>query len=635
MKKLINLFFLVAFYSLLISNYSMSQWFVQSIPTTNDLYSFQFIDANTAFAVGDSGTIIKTTNGGINWISQYSDSSKVLWSVKFLNSNTGFAVGGNDSDYFLGLILNTTNGGLNWNSQIINNIGFRRALCFINLNTGFAGGWVINQTLPVVYKTTNSGINWLPVTIANIRGVEYIFFVDSNTGWAVGDGTNSNEEVIIKTTNGGENWSVIYTVPNSWLSSIFFINANTGWLTGYLMGTNWHGLISKTTNGGINWFEQNQPNISELYEAKFVNENTGWVVGDVGTILKTTNGGDNWRYQYCPYTNWFWSMYLEDANTGWIVGGNGRVLKTTNGGGGFLNFSISGTVRYTDNNQPVTSGVVKAIKLNQNDASIIVYDTALIQSNGTYILHNVPQDSIYIGLYPNSGTTQDYVISYYPSAIDWHQATELYPTNNLTNIDLGAVRIQSTSAGNSVNGKVMRLTNSITGNLKDAVLYAKNGNTFVRCSTSDVNGVYHLPSLPTGNLKIIVNRLGFSNDSTTVNVTPSSNIDSINFNLFSNYTGIKPIDGLVPTDFKLYQNYPNPFNPVTKIKFNVAAHSVGQTFLSVYDLLGREIVTLVNENLNTGTYEVTFDGSNFASGIYFYKLETSGFVQTKKMLMIK
>jgi hypothetical protein len=97
-----------------------------------------------------------------------------------------------------------------------------------------------------------------------------------------------------------------------------------------------------------------------------------------------------------------------------------------------------------------------------------------------------------------------------------------------------------------------------------------------------------------------------------------------------------------PTDFILYQNYPNPFNPFTRIKFNIAPllRGVGEargvyTQLKVYDITGKEIITLVNETLQSGSYETTFDGSNLSSGIYFYKLETNQFTDIKKMILLK
>jgi hypothetical protein len=88
----------------------------------------------------------------------------------------------------------------------------------------------------------------------------------------------------------------------------------------------------------------------------------------------------------------------------------------------------------------------------------------------------------------------------------------------------------------------------------------------------------------------------------------------------------------------LYQNYPNPFNPSTKIKFNIASNVRSQTAnvkLIIYDIIGREIKILVNEQLQPGTYEVTFDGSALPSGVYFYKLETGNYTETEKMLLLK
>jgi hypothetical protein len=93
-------------------------------------------------------------------------------------------------------------------------------------------------------------------------------------------------------------------------------------------------------------------------------------------------------------------------------------------------------------------------------------------------------------------------------------------------------------------------------------------------------------------------------------------------------------------DFLLQQNYPNPFNPSTRITFSVRdsglpAGQAGFVSLKVYDLLGREVRTLVNENLQPGSYEVTFSADGLASGVYFYRLTTPTFSQSKPMEVIK
>jgi photosystem II stability/assembly factor-like uncharacterized protein len=102
--------------------------------------------------------------------------------------------------------------------------------------------------------------------------------------------------------------------------------------------------------------------------------------------------------------------------------------------------------------------------------------------------------------------------------------------------------------------------------------------------------------------------------------------------------GIKNLSNEVPIRFSLEQNYPNPFNPITKIKFSIP--SVGQrhafdVHLIIYDILGREVATPINQKMKPGHYDVEWDGSNFASGVYFYKLEAGSFVETKKMVLIK
>lgn len=97
--------------------------------------------------------------------------------------------------------------------------------------------------------------------------------------------------------------------------------------------------------------------------------------------------------------------------------------------------------------------------------------------------------------------------------------------------------------------------------------------------------------------------------------------------------GISSINAEIPKSFSLKQNYPNPFNPMTKIKFDLPSSL--NTKITVYDILGKEVKTLINGKLNPGAHEVDFDGSNLPSGVYFYKLETESFTETKKMVLIK
>lgn len=101
----------------------------------------------------------------------------------------------------------------------------------------------------------------------------------------------------------------------------------------------------------------------------------------------------------------------------------------------------------------------------------------------------------------------------------------------------------------------------------------------------------------------------------------------------SEVTGIIQISSEVPGKFSLEQNYPNPFNPETKFRFHIPEK--GNVKLTVFDLLGRNVSALVNQNLEPGTYEAGFNASGLNSGVYFYRLESNGYTETKKMILVK
>ena len=105
----------------------------------------------------------------------------------------------------------------------------------------------------------------------------------------------------------------------------------------------------------------------------------------------------------------------------------------------------------------------------------------------------------------------------------------------------------------------------------------------------------------------------------------------------SQIIGINPINTEIPLFYKLHQNYPNPFNPLTKINFEIPnSKSFDETvLLQVYDVSGRLVHTIINQKMVPGTYSVSFDGSDAASGIYFYTLEADNFRDAKKMVLVK
>jgi len=102
--------------------------------------------------------------------------------------------------------------------------------------------------------------------------------------------------------------------------------------------------------------------------------------------------------------------------------------------------------------------------------------------------------------------------------------------------------------------------------------------------------------------------------------------------IVNKFTGVKQTDE-IPLTYALYQNYPNPFNPTTTIKYSIP--NTERVTLKIYNILGQEVATLVDEEQKPGVYELKFDAGNLASGVYFYRLKAGGFTAVKKMMLVK
>jgi hypothetical protein len=154
------------------------------------------------------------------------------------------------------------------------------------------------------------------------------------------------------------------------------------------------------------------------------------------------------------------------------------------------------------------------------------------------------------------------------------------------------------------------------GVLSRNILYQGNWYTF-RGWTGSGNGSYTSPDT-TGNDTV---------------VTISLNNPVVEVARWGTPIGIQNLSTEIPKEYKLYQNFPNPFNPQTNIHFDIV--KPGNVKVIVFDLLGREVQTIVNQDLVPGKYNVDFMANNFASGLYFYKIITNDFVDVKKMLIVK
>ena len=338
MKKLFKIF-IVAFFSFFIVHCTLkidnciaqTGWFPLNSGTTESLQSVYFTDANTGYAVGNPGTVLKTTDAGDNWFSQTIPTTEILHYVLFTDVNTGYIASGVYAS-FAGNLFKTTNGGNSWNAQILPKYAHYYSIYFNNSNTGYVSGY---QT---ILKTTNAGITWQYHEFSNYGFINSIYFVDINTGFATGS-KSYYDLVIIKTTDGGSNWFDTFTNPTYgyFFYGINFIDANTGVAVGGFTQPG-NAFILRTTNGGMNWdWVDYIFNNNDIYwSVRFVSPSIVYVAGGMtgyGAILISTNGGLNWSPQTSNSNNFLRGSYFTSLNTGYVVGVGGTILKTTDGGG--------------------------------------------------------------------------------------------------------------------------------------------------------------------------------------------------------------------------------------------------------------------------------------------------------------
>ncbi|MCW9095100.1 MAG: T9SS type A sorting domain-containing protein [Ignavibacteriaceae bacterium] len=171
----------------------------------------------------------------------------------------------------------------------------------------------------------------------------------------------------------------------------------------------------------------------------------------------------------------------------------------------------------------------------------------------------------------------------------------------------------------SVNDLQLQITLSGTSSKVAGELVDSNG-TVVAFNNSTSSNPFTLSAPSAGLYRV---NAGYKNpslrwDSSMISITTVTNINENELN---------------PTAFKLYDNYPNPFNPSTTLRYSIPEASF--TTLKVYDELGKEVATLVNETKSAGTYEVEFSAKDLASGIYYYTLQAGSFSKTNKMILMK
>jgi len=406
--------------------------------------------------------------------------------------------------------------------------------------------------------------------------------VDDNVCW----GKNSNNSQFVRTTDGGNNWTVSTVTGASGLecSGISAINANTAWIAMNDPSNVTSGGIFKTTNGGSNWVRDTtafqgsggHPNVIHFFDA-----NNGLCVGNprggYWEIYTTADGGTNWARVSsvnipAPLSG---ELGIEHSNV--HSAGNSFWFQTyANRLYRTTDHGYTWTVADSVTGGPNQLGFGFAFKDDLNGLAADFFPISVISktTDGGETWAPIP--------YPPGLSTISSLFIVYAKG-----TTGSYIITSQTN--LGGNQMQPGTAYTTDDG----VTWTQVSNLPCGPAVFSDWNTGWCGSVND--SVYKWVS------DILV-------------------------------TSVNEVDGVVD-NFILEQNYPNPFNPSTTIRYSVPTTEF--VTLKVYDVLGNEVATLVNEEKPAGSYEVNFNAAKLSSGIYFYSLQVGSYTQTKKLILMK
>jgi photosystem II stability/assembly factor-like uncharacterized protein len=374
-----SIFMLIA---LLLPGQLHSQWIPQSIPVNKPITALEFTDSLNGWALTgwgpeqDTCYILRTSNEGNNWLVQQKFYNYTFYSMDMVDSMVGYASGVGGGGGFT-LLLKTTNGGLNWIDLNMPTLGVGLIdIFFVNRDSGYVCSDVFVSF--GVWRTTNGGANW-ERKVNGLNQFPYkLFFINFSTGYCGGDFT------LFKTINSGDNWFAINGF-SAIIKSIFFLNENSGWV-GLA-----NSRLAHTTNGGLNWSYQ-LPNftVGSTTDLYFYDSLKGWGGNRNLKIIKTTTGGSVWGFQVTSSASF--TISFLDSLRGWT--GDIGISRTTNGGGiithinSYTNFIPEDYILYQNYPNPFNSQAKISFEVKSNSfVKLIIYDIAgreinIWQSNG-------------------------------------------------------------------------------------------------------------------------------------------------------------------------------------------------------------------------------------------------------------
>lgn len=635
------------------------QWRHAQAPLHELFIRTSFINPNQGWVMTYSTyKILRTTDGGITW-----DSISILpfpyyLDMLFLNESVGFAAGNN------GKIMRTTDGGVTWNATQTNSYGDVYTLHFANDLIGWASGpgrWAL--------KTTNGGLTWTHMVTSGYEpSSRRVFSLDAQRAYIVGshDFLGTITGFLYSTANGGATWQARYF--DEVLTDVYFFSPNSGWVCDI------DGVIHQTTDGGMTWTQLN----GRSSRFTFAGSRRAWGIAGSGLIFATDDGWQTYRSQTQAVTTWIlWAVSALDSNRAVACGVNSLVVGTKDGGktwlqyynpgnstylmdilyksaneiwavgqGGTLVHSTDGGTSWLDStlNDPWLSGIAFAtedvgyivaasgtlyrtsdagkswsvdarfgntplerIVFSSPTLGWIVADDGVHRSTDggktwqhVYATTGVPLDVAAVGnraMFPKLNT----IVYTTDAGSTWTTRTVFPLETSIYSIESVAFADDNNGWGVSNNGRIYRTTNGgDSWNMESDM----NGNSLFGIRFANRNRGW---AVGRGGAILHFNSL-------TTSVSEDGN-------------------GELPKGFALRQNYPNPFNPATTIRFAIPHTAV--VALKVYDILGQELETLVAGEVGPGEFSVQWNAQHSSSGVYFYRLQSNGYIETKRMLLLK
>jgi photosystem II stability/assembly factor-like uncharacterized protein len=588
---------------------------------------------NTSHLFGPSSGIYKTTNGGSNWTKI---TNSTLPNAGTTNvGRIGLAIHQNDPNivyalytdgYFIISIYKSTDFGINWIDVDPDN---ELAQGMSNFSWYF-GQVRVHPTNPnIVYvldvsfmRSTDGGNTW-PI-IYGYGGPSELHVDHHALAFSPVDPNfiiSGNDGGINVSTNGGQTFSQPKNIPATQFYEIGIDYINPERLYG---GTQDNGT-NRTADGSIaNW--NNIFGGDGFYVlVDYNNSNIIYAESQNGGLGKSTNGGSNWDYGVLngingsEPTNWSTPVVMDPNSSNILYYGTHSLYRTTDGAQNWTKISPQLTDWVTGRRL----GTLTTIAVAPTNSNIIYVGT----------------DDAHIWVSTNNGTDWNDISSGLPQrwvtrvVVDPFDENIVYATfNGLKWRDPQPHVFRSTNKGTD--------WTDISSNLPDAPVnaFAVDNNYSNRLYVGNDVGMYvsfdtgqswevlgeGLPVLPVGDIKI------HPTENYLAAGTYGRSMYKIDLNLLTN---IENENTKIPKRFSLLQNYPNPFNPNTIISWQAPVNS-HQT-IKIYDVTGKEIITLLDEFKMAGKYEINFNASLLSSGIYFYKLVSGNYSETKKMVVLK